>query len=448
MGIKAALHNVFAREPPNDLFYRLWGRGRGGPNPLSTIKGDRTLVGLMSGTSMDGIDAALVRISRSPTRPRVRLVAFQTLAYPPRVRQTILRIAAGESATAGKIGQLNFLLGELFADAALHVCRQAGVEPARLAAIGSHGQTIYHQGAPARTGSKRVASTMQIAEPSVIAERTGAPVVADFRTADVAAGGQGAPLVPTVDYLLLRDARQGTVALNIGGIANFTVIPASAEPDQVFGFDTGPGNMVIDGLVRHFTAGTKAFDAGGRWAVKGRLIDPLLNAMLRLPFLAQAPPKSAGREQFGQPFIQQFLQDAGRGARPEDLLRTATELTARTITCALHRFVLDKVPIHRLIISGGGAHNRLLVSRLGELLPSLRIHCSDEFGLDVDAKEAIAFAVLADRTLRGLPGNLPAVTGARRPVVLGKISRPCPRSEKPNRTGQGHRSGKAQREQH
>jgi anhydro-N-acetylmuramic acid kinase len=422
----------------------------------------RLVVGLISGTSMDGIDAALVRISGPVTQPRVRLLAFETLAYSAPVRQTILRIATGEAATAGEISQLNFLLGEFFVQAALRVCRKARVLPSRLAAIGSHGQTIYHQGAPTREGGRNITSTLQIAEPSVIAERTGAPVVADFRTADMAAGGQGAPLVPMVDYLLLRDARQGTLALNIGGIANFTVIPAGAKPEQVFGFDTGPGNMILDGLVRHFTKGQKAYDAGGRWAAKGRVIEPLLDEMLRLPFFARKPPKSAGREQFGQQFIQQFFlghqgdaasplkrpltrpapagENAGGGppspqgrgleikrggrARPEDLLRTATELTARTVAGALERFVLGKITIHRLIISGGGAHNRLLVARLTELIPNLSVHRSDEFGLDVDAKEAIAFAVLADRTMHGLPGNLPSVTGARRSVVLGKISRP------------------------
>ena len=264
---------------------------------------------------------------------------------------------------------------------------------------------------------------MQIAEPAVIAERTGVPVVADFRTADMAAGGQGAPLVPMVDYLLLQDARRGTVALNIGGIANFTVIPAAAHPQQVFGFDTGPGNMIIDGIVRHFTEGKKSYDAGGRWAAKGQVIEPLLNDLLQLPFFAQKPPKSAGREQFGQKFLQQFFLKR-RSGRAEDLIRTATELTARTIAEAIDRFVLGKIAIHRLIISGGGAHNRLLLMRLGELLPKLRIHRSDEFGLNVDAKEAIAFALLADRTMHGLPGNLPSVTGARRSVVLGKISRP------------------------
>jgi anhydro-N-acetylmuramic acid kinase len=391
---------------------------------------------------MDGIDAALVRVSGPAMRPRVRLVAFATLAYSAAVRQTILRIATGESATAGEVSQLNFLLGELFAEAALRVCHTARVSPSRLAAIGSHGQTIYHQGAPTREFGTSIASTLQIAEPSLIAERLGVPVVADFRPADMAAGGQGAPLVPMVDYLLLRDARQGTVALNIGGIANFTVIPAGAKPEQVFGFDTGPGNMLIDGLVRHFTKGQKAYDAGGRWAARGRVIEPLLEDMLRYPFFALAPPKSAGREQFGQSFIGQFFlnrrySDSASGKRRvtrqignrqssivNALLRTATELTARTIADALERFVLGKIAIHRLIVSGGGAHNRLLVARLTELLPNLRVHRSDEFGLNVDAKEAIAFAVLADRTMHSLAGNLPAVTGARRAVVLGKISRP------------------------
>lgn len=464
-------------------------------------RGSRLVVGLISGTSMDGIDAALVRISGPATQPRVRLLAFETMPYPDWLCQRLLAIAGGDSTTAMEIDQLNTLLGAAFGEAAVQVCSRGRVKPARLFAVGSHGQTIHHDGGHAAstppqicseiltplaklaradgtlkttrrnlpliaklferlrarleargyrpvgigfdfTGSPEVLKllkkgklppqvlwflerpcTLQIAEPALIAERTGVPVVADFRPADMAAGGQGAPLVPMVDYLLLGDARQGTVALNIGGIANFTVIPAGAKPEQVFGFDTGPGNMLIDGLVRHYTKGQKAYDAGGRWAAKGRVIEPLLSEVLRLPFFAQQPPKSAGREQFGQHFIHHFFLER-RGSRPEDLLRTATELTAHTIADALERFVLGKIAIHRLIISGGGAHNRLLVARLGELLPNLRVHRSNEFGLDVDAKEAIAFAVLADRTMHGLPGNLPAVTGARRPVVLGKISRP------------------------
>src|SRR5271157_2301198 len=337
-----------------------------------------------------------------------------------------MRVAAGEWTKAEDISQLNFLLGELLAKAALRVCRAAHVSPQRVSVIGSHGQTIFHQGSLELIAGRRaavMANTLQIAEPAVLAERTGARVVADFRTADVAAGGQGAPLVPMVDYVLLRDRRKGTVALNIGGIANVTVIPAKAKPLDIVGFDTGPGNMVSDALVRHFTGEREYYDAGGRVAALGKVNDPLLADALCHPFFLQPPPKSAGREQFGQDFVEGYFLSRRR-ARFEDLVRTAVELTARTIAAALARFVFPDKKIDRLIVSGGGAHNRLLMKRLAELLPHLTVELSDRYGLPVDAKEAIAFAILADRTLHGLPGNLPSVTGARRPVVLGKIVRP------------------------
>lgn len=383
----------------------------------------RLVVGLMSGTSMDGVDAALVEIRGSAESPRVHLLAFTTTPYRPEVRRWVGGVAAGELSNASVISQLNFLLGEIFAEAALAVCRRGRLSPQRLAVIGSHGQTIYHQGEPTREGGRQITSTLQIAEPAVIAERTGVPVVADFRAADMAAGGQGAPLVPMVDYLLLRDEREGRVTLNIGGIANITVIPARAKPGDVFGFDTGPGNMVIDALVRHFTKDREFYDAGGRGASLGKVLEPVLADALRHPFFRRQPPKSAGREQFGKTFVAgHFL--ARRRTRFEDALRTATELTGRTIADALERFVFPRVTVNRLIVSGGGAHNRLLATRLKESLPRLEVQLSDNFGLPMDAKEAIAFAVLADRTLHGLPGNLPTVTGARRPVVLGKLVRP------------------------
>jgi len=383
----------------------------------------RLAVGLMAGTSMDGVDAALVRLSGPPEQPGVRWLAFVTLPYPPAVRRRILQTASGQKTSAGEIGQLNFLLGEFFAEAALRVCRRGGLSPRRLAVIGSHGQTVYHQGRGTREAGRRITSTFQIAEPAVIAERTGAPVVADFRPADMAAGGQGAPLVPMVDFLLLGDRRLGTAALNLGGIANVTVIPAHAKPDAVFGFDTGPGNMVLDALVRHFTKGRKGYDAGGRLAARGRVLEPLLSEVMTFPFFRRKPPKSAGREQFGSRFVEHYFLKRKR-ARFEDLLCTATELTARSIAEALERFAFLRVKVHRLIVSGGGAHNRFLMSRLRALLPQLSVELSDKYGLPVDAKEAIAFALLADRTLQGLPGNLPSVTGARRAVVLGKIIRP------------------------
>src|SRR5271157_2890095 len=386
----------------------------------------RLAVGLISGTSMDGIDAALVRLSGSADQPRVRLLVFDTLPYPREVKEWLMGVASGELTSAGGVSRLNFLLGELFANAALGVCRDAHISPRSVSVIGSHGQTVFHQGRRELIPGHSEAAgpnTLQIAEPAVIAERTGAPVVADFRTADMAAGGQGAPLVPMVDYLLLRHGRKGTVALNIGGIANVTVIPAKAKPLDIVGFDTGPGNMVTDALVRHFTGEREYYDAGGRVAALGKVNDPLLADALCHPFFLQPPPKSAGREQFGQDFVEDYFLSRRR-ARFEDLVRTSVELTARTVAGALSRFVFPDKKIDRLIVSGGGAHNRLLMKRLAELLPHLTVELSDRYGLPVDAKEAIAFAILADRTLHGLPGNLPSVTGARRPVVLGKIVRP------------------------
>ncbi|HXX23397.1 MAG TPA: anhydro-N-acetylmuramic acid kinase [Terriglobia bacterium] len=383
----------------------------------------RLSVGLMSGTSMDGIDAALVRLAGPADHPRVRLLAFVTLPYPPEVRHWIMGVAAGNPASAGEVSQLNFVLGDLFAKAALQVCRAARISPQRVSVIGSHGQTIYHQGRPELVPGHGAAvgpNTLQIAEPAVIAERTGVPVVADFRTADMAAGGQGAPLVPMVDYLLLRHGQKGTVALNIGGIANVTVIPTKAKPLDIVGFDTGPGNMVSDALVQHFTGDREYYDAGGRVAALGKVNELILADALGCPFFSQPPPKSAGREQFGRAFVECYFLTRRR-ARFQDLLRTSVELTVRTIADALARFVFPSEKIGRLIASGGGAHNRTLLKRLAELLPRQTVELSDRYGLPVDAKEAIAFAILADRTVHGLPGNLPSVTGAGRAVVLGKI---------------------------
>ncbi len=383
----------------------------------------RLVVGLMSGTSMDGIDAALVRISGSAESPRIKPLAFTTVPYSAAVRRRVMHAAAGGAATTGELSELNFLLGEYFAQAALTVCRKANERPERLTAIGSHGQTVFHQGSAARSGKLHPPSTLQIGEPAVIAERTKVRVVANFRTADVAAGGQGAPLVPLVDYLLLRDAEVGTVALNIGGIANVTVIPARARLQDVYGFDTGPGNMVMDALARLASGGRKACDEGGRMARRGRPLPALLERILKLPFFRQVPPKSAGREQFGAKFVKRFFSPS-KPAPMEDLMATAAELTARSIADALESFVLARHRVGRLIFSGGGAHNPFLLERLAHLLPGLALLPSSRFGLPVDAKEAIAFALLADRTLYGLPGNLPRVTGARRAVVLGAVSAP------------------------
>lgn len=399
-------------------------RSSSGSSPKAML-----VLGLMSGTSADGIDVALARISGRPPRLKAALENFLAVPFPAAVRAAILRIANGAATTSAEISQLNVLLGELFAAAALAACKKFRVSPRRIALIGSHGQTIYHQGAPGPfLGARRVASTMQIGEAAVIAARTGITTVADFRPADMAAGGQGAPLVPFVDYLLYRHARQGRVALNIGGIANVTVIPAAAGPEIVFAFDTGPGNMLIDALVREFTAGRQTYDRGAQIARRGLLLPSLLRELLEDPYFRQRPPKSAGREQFGASYAQRVLAWGRKNkARPEDLLRTATMLTAISIVDALQRFVLRRIAVRELIISGGGAHNPLIRAQLASGLPRIRIVPSAALGVAEDAKEAFAFAILAYETWHGRAASLPAATGANRPAILGKIIFPLPK---------------------
>ncbi len=387
------------------------------------------VLGLMSGTSADGIDVALVRISGAPPRIAAQLENFLTLPFPPAVRAGVLRLANGGATSTAEVSQLNFLLGELFARAARAACRRFGVPQRRIDLIGSHGQTIYHQGeARPFLGRTPVASTLQIGEPAVIAARTGITTVGDFRPADMAAGGQGAPLVPLVDYLLYRHPRQGRVALNLGGIANVTVIPPAARPEQVSAFDTGPGNMVVDGLVRHFSRGRQSYDRDAHIARRGRLLPRLLDALLADHYFRRPPPKTAGREQFGESYCAHLLAWGRRHkARPADLVRTATVLTALSVVDAFHRWILPRTQVRQLIVSGGGAHNPLLMAQIQAALPGIEILGSAGLGVPEDAKEAFAFAILAYQTYHGRPGNVPGATGARRPAVLGKVCSPPPK---------------------
>ena len=378
------------------------------------------VIGLMSGTSLDGVDAALVRLRGHGTATRVELVAFATFPYPPAVRRLVARVSDAGTGTVDLVCRANVLLGELFAEAAVGVAGRAGVPMRRVALIGSHGQTIHHLPAPARLAGRRVAATLQVGEPSIIAERTGVTTVADFRPRDMACGGQGAPLVPYVDYLLLRHRTRGRVALNIGGIANATWLPPRCRPDQVVAFDTGPGNMVLDALARHASGGRRRCDRDGAMAARGTVCEPLLRHLLRHPFFRKAPPKSTGREAFGEAFVGALLERAGDLSVP-DLLATATELTVRSIAGALDRFIRPLGVIAEVIASGGGCHNATLMARLAAALRPTPVRPSDAFGLPADAKEAMAFAVLAHETLAGRPGNLPSATGARRAAILGKI---------------------------
>jgi len=383
------------------------------------------VLGIISGTSADGIDVALVRVGGRRPRLAARLEDFACFPYPPRVRREVLRIAAGVPVPAGDVARLNALLGELFAKAALDACRRFRIAPRRVHLIGSHGQTIFHQGEPgAYLGARHVAATLQIGEPAVIAARTGITTVSDFRPADLAAGGQGAPLVPFVDYLLYRHARRGRVALNIGGIANLTAIPPAAETKDILAFDTGPGNMLIDALAAHYSGGRLRYDRDARMARRGRPAVALLASLREDPFFRKRPPKSAGREEFGPALVQRVLVWATRHSlRAADVLHTVTLLTALTIIDALERWIAPRLRIHDVIVSGGGAHNPLLMAHLRAGLPGVRIIPSGELGVPEDAKEAFAFAVLAYETFHGRPSNLPTATGARRAAVLGKIVR-------------------------
>jgi len=387
------------------------------------------VLGLMSGTSADGIDVALVRISGPVVSPRAKLVGFTDFPYPSTVRAAVLRLANGASTTTREISQLNFRLGGLFANAALRACKRFGVSAQRVALIGSHGQTIYHQGAASEFLGARTSSTLQIGEPAVIAERTGITTVADFRPADIAAGGQGAPLVPFVDYLLYRHPRVGRIALNIGGIANLSVIPAAAKPREVFAFDTGPGNMIIDALAAHFSRGRLRFDRNAALARRGHLDGALLSQLLGHSFFRKSPPKSAGREEFGAEYTARLIALAKRRrVAPADLIHTATAFTAATIAQACERFVLRRVRnVRELIATGGGARNPLLIAYLAALLPSLKLVPADAFGVPVDAKEAFAFAILAFVAFHQRANNLPSATGARHPAVLGKLCYAKPR---------------------
>lgn len=374
------------------------------------------VAGVMSGTSADGINVALVELTGG--RPRLKLLGHLEFPFPPGVRRAILGAMDAERARVADLARLNFLLGDLYAGAVLAAARRF---KAQVELVGCHGQTLYHQGEPQAFLGRKLAVTWQTGEAAVIAARAAAPVVSDFRPADMARGGKGAPLVPFLDYLLYRDPRRARIVQNIGGIANLTAIPAGAQPGQVVAFDTGPGNMVIDGVTERLFG--RPFDRDGRIAARGRVLEPVVRELLRQPFFRRRPPRTAGREEFGREFVAEFLRRCGR-ARKEDQVATATALTARSIADSIRRFTSGGYA--ELIVSGGGAENPTLLGLLGEALRpmAIRVRRSDEFGLPSAAKEAVAFAVLAYQSWRHQPGNLPSATGASRPAILGKISYP------------------------
>jgi anhydro-N-acetylmuramic acid kinase len=397
-------------------------------------KKDMIVAGVMSGTSADGVNVALVRLdsrgwsSRRASDPTFELLGHAEYSYSKKVRGAVLAAMNASQASVADLARLNFLLGELYSDAVLATARRFR---AKVDLVGCHGQTLYHQGEPRLFLGRKVYATWQTGEAAIVAARVGAPVVSDFRPADMAAGGRGAPLVPFLDYQLFRDARMGRIVQNIGGIANMTVIPAAAATSDVVAFDSGPGNMVIDAVTEKLFG--KPFDRTGRIAASGKVLDKVVRGMLRRDFFRKKPPKTAGREEFGREFVLEFLRSCGQ-CRKQDVVATATALTVESIVDAVRRLVLNssftpKAGLREMILSGGGAKNSALVAGLTSELAhlGLRLRFSDDFGLPSAAKEAVAFAMMAQETWHRRASNIPSATGAKRAAVLGKISYPCPK---------------------
>lgn len=377
------------------------------------------VVGLMSGTSGDGVDAALVDIRGSGHDLKVKPRSFVACPYPAGLQQRVLAVSA--RGTVSEICHLNVVLGEWFARAALRVIKQAGLEPAKIDLIGSHGQTIHHlPTAVDEPDIGSVRSTLQIAEPAIIAERTGIATVANFRPRDMAAGGEGAPLTPYVHSVLLRDKKRSRLIVNLGGISNVTYLPAGKGLDAILAFDTGPGNMVMDGLIRRLTKGRDTMDRGGKLAAKGKVAIGLLAKLLAHPYLKRQPPKSTGREEFGDAFAEQILaaQKTHR-LKPEDVLATCSLFTAITLGSA-RRWLGG--PVDEVLVGGGGVRNRTLMSNLSSVFSPVPVRTFEAAGWQSKAFEAVAFAVLAYQTFHGECANVPSVTGATHPVVLGTIA--------------------------
>ena len=378
------------------------------------------VIGLMSGTSADGVDAALVEIHGHGLTTRVQVLAHATYPYDAALRAQILAASTPQSSSVDLICHLNFTVGECFAEAAIAVARRAGMPLDQIDLIGSHGQTIYHIPQASSVPPRRP-STLQVGEPCVIAERTGITTVADFRPRDMAAGGLGAPLAPYGHYLLFAAPQRPKLVQNIGGIANVTVL-AEADMHSLLAFDTGPGNMLIDEALRHFSGGQQHYDAGGQMAAQGRVHQELLAALLAHPFIAQPPPKATGREAFGQALFHTVLERANAfGLSPADVVCTCTAFTAASILLNYQRFIWPRWTIAEVIVCGGGVYNAELMRRLREGVQPCLVTTPETYGYPNEALEAILFALLAYATVHGQPANIPGATGAQRAVILGKI---------------------------
>ncbi len=387
------------------------------------------VVGLISGTSADGVDAALCEIGGTNLEDfTLELIKFYTEPYPNSLRDKVLELSVSQQGTTEDVCRLNFQLGQSFANAAAGVIQEAGLTSDDLDLIGTHGQTIAHLppreiSLPNNTTKIKPGSTLQIGEPAVIAEELKTPVVSNFRARDMAAKGQGAPLVPLVDYFLFTDPDNARAVVNIGGISNMTYLPAAAKRDEIVAFDTGPGNMIIDALIQLMTKNRQHYDKNGEMAAKGQVDGYILSELLKHPYLEMPPPKSTGREEFGARYAARIYEwGIRRAVKPTDTLRTVTDFTAIALADAYKRFVLPMGKVSEVVISGGGALNDTLMTRLKKEFGEATLVVSDEIGMPLKGKEAIAFAVLARECVLGRPGNIALATGAAGPRILGQIT--------------------------
>ena len=390
--------------------------------PLEALFQKQTLrvIGLMSGTSADGMDAALVDITGFGRATKVELKGFVSTPYSRETREMILRLASGSVGGSYDLCLFNFLLGQLSLEACLAVCEAAGISPDSVDLVGSHGQTLWHEPEAAPFAGRMVRGTLQLGEASVISEGLGCPVVSDFRVRDMAAGGQGAPLVPYVEYLLYRREDKTVALQNIGGIGNITLLPKGGAPDDTLAFDTGPGNMVIDQLVERLTNGEMRYDKDGAMAASGTCNDGLLSWMLDDPFLRRTPPKTTGREAYGTAYVDELTRRAALSSLSgPDMIATATRFTALCIEKAVNEFCPVKPDY--LVVGGGGAKNPTLMRDIRAAL-DIPVMVNEDLGYDSEAKEAVAFAVLANECVHGVCNNMPSATGAKHPVVMGKIT--------------------------
>lgn len=385
-------------------------------------KAERIILGLNSGTSADGIDAALVRFRGAGIESEIELICHETFPYPDSLRLRLLKDMGPSSAGAAELCLISSYLGELFAFSAKSLCKKNSFPMEDVDAIALHGQTIYHHPVPFSFPGFPVTGTVQIGNPAMVAERTGKLVVSDFRSRDMAAGGQGAPLVSYLDYVLFNNRARGRILLNIGGVANVTGVPAGAPPDKVIAFDTGPGNALIDAAISHFSEGKKSYDEGGILARQGKVYEELLGSLVRHPYFQKQPPKSLDKETFGKAFFAKLMKD-NPGLTSANTVATMTQFTIRTIEMGIMEFLLQKdISYEEIIVSGGGARNETIIDSLRKNFPRLSLNSADDYPIMGRAKEAALYAFLANETIMGNPGNLPSATGAKNPVILGSIT--------------------------